>query len=102
MHVRYGKAKHNNPIQSTHTYTTFRIGGHAQLLVEPQNEEQTVLCLRLIKEYKQPWIVLGRGSNVLFPEPDRPITAANSPFGIWILTRSSATMSPSEFFPEAE
>lgn len=52
------------------SYTTFRIGGHAGLLVAPQNEEQTVLCLRLIKEYKQPWIVLGRGSNVLFPDED--------------------------------
>jgi UDP-N-acetylmuramate dehydrogenase len=46
-------------------YTTWRIGGPADLLVVPHNLEELRGAMRLAKHYGLPWTVIGRGSNVL-------------------------------------
>ncbi len=46
-------------------YTSFRIGGPASLLLVPDNLENTVLMLKLCKEYELPYFFLGNGSNLL-------------------------------------
>ena len=46
-------------------HTTFRIGGPADVFVMPENYEQIREVLRLCKEEKLPFIVLGNGSNLL-------------------------------------
>ena len=46
-------------------HTTFRIGGPADVFVMPENYEQIREALRLCKEEKLPFFVLGNGSNLL-------------------------------------
>jgi UDP-N-acetylmuramate dehydrogenase len=45
--------------------TTFRVGGPADLFVEPQTEDEVVAVLRLATEHAVPVTLLGGGSNVL-------------------------------------
>lgn len=45
--------------------TTFRIGGPADLFVEPRSEDELVFCLRTASRHAVPVTVLGGGSNVL-------------------------------------
>ena len=46
-------------------HTTFRIGGPADVFVMPENYEQIREVLRLCKEEKLPFFVLGNGCNLL-------------------------------------
>lgn len=46
-------------------YTTFRIGGIADYIVEPNNYKQLLSIITLCKENEVPFIVLGNGSNIL-------------------------------------
>lgn len=46
-------------------HTTFRIGGPADVFVMPENYEQIREVLRLCREEKLPFFVLGNGSNLL-------------------------------------
>lgn len=48
---------------SEHIY--FKVGGPADILVTPVNEEQVVKTLKLCREYKVPYFILGNGSNIL-------------------------------------
>ncbi|HFE9686230.1 UDP-N-acetylmuramate dehydrogenase [Clostridium perfringens] len=48
---------------SEHIY--FRVGGPADILVTPVNEEQVVNTLKLCREYNVPYFILGNGSNIL-------------------------------------
>lgn len=48
---------------SEHIY--FRVGGPADILVTPVEEEQVVKTLKLCKEYNVPYFILGNGSNIL-------------------------------------
>ena len=45
--------------------TTFRIGGTADYVVTPENEEQLAKLLHLIKEENVDFVVIGNGSNIL-------------------------------------
>lgn len=46
-------------------HTTFRIGGPADLFLVPKSEKEAVALLRLFCEEKEPYFVIGRGSNLL-------------------------------------
>lgn len=46
-------------------YTTWKIGGPADLLLIPENKEQLVSAIRLLNKHGIPWFSLGRGSNML-------------------------------------
>jgi len=46
-------------------HTTFRIGGPAELLVQPAEESQIAEVIRLLKQNNLPYLVLGNGSNIL-------------------------------------
>jgi len=46
-------------------YTTFRVGGPADWLVEPRSSDEIVAALRLAREADVPVTLLGGGSNVL-------------------------------------
>lgn len=48
---------------SEHIY--FRVGGPADILVTPVNEEQVVNTLKLCRKYNVPYFILGNGSNIL-------------------------------------
>ena len=45
-------------------HTTFRTGGPADILVQPAAEELAKV-IKLCKDYNEPWIVIGNGSNLL-------------------------------------
>lgn len=47
------------------SYTTFHIGGIADYVVTPENEEQLAKLLHLIKEENVDFVVIGNGSNIL-------------------------------------
>ncbi|GKS12523.1 UDP-N-acetylenolpyruvoylglucosamine reductase 1 [Paenibacillus chitinolyticus] len=47
------------------SYTTWKIGGPADLLVIPQDKQKLVETIRLLGQHKVPWTVVGRGSNLL-------------------------------------
>ncbi len=47
------------------SYTTFRIGGPADVLISPSNEAELKTAVSLAKEYKIPVMLLGKGSNLL-------------------------------------
>ena len=54
--------------------TTFRIGGPAALLCRPHTQEQLVRTLDIWRtnDGNCPLFILGRGSNVLFPDNGFP------------------------------
>ena len=46
-------------------YTTFKIGGAADVLIFPSSSEDVSKIFKLVDEFKLPCVVLGNGSNVL-------------------------------------
>src|SRR5262245_35932348 len=46
-------------------YTTWRIGGPAELLAEPLDRDDLLLCVGWARQSEAPWRVLGNGSNLL-------------------------------------
>lgn len=57
-----GKYQINAPMER---YTTFRVGGPADLLVEPESQEEVCRLLQEIHTQKVPLTVIGNGSNLL-------------------------------------
>ncbi|MFC5532184.1 UDP-N-acetylmuramate dehydrogenase [Cohnella yongneupensis] len=60
--AQIGRVRVNEPLAK---YTTWEIGGPADLLLIPENEEQLSRALALLHRHGVPWCVLGRGSNTL-------------------------------------
>lgn len=46
-------------------YTTWKIGGPADLFIVPKNKEQLAAAVRLLNDHGIAWTVIGRGSNLL-------------------------------------
>lgn len=46
-------------------HTTWRIGGPADLLIQPKDKESLLTALQIIRRHEIPWSVIGRGSNLL-------------------------------------
>lgn len=46
-------------------HTTFKIGGNADLFVKIKNVDELKNVIKLAKEYKTPYFILGKGSNLL-------------------------------------
>ncbi|WP_226665835.1 UDP-N-acetylmuramate dehydrogenase [Metabacillus litoralis] len=57
-----GKVLENEPLSK---HTTIRIGGPAEILIEPSNSEMLTKALEIIKTYGTKWRAIGRGSNLL-------------------------------------
>ena len=49
-------------------YSTFSIGGTGDVAVFPQSRNELASAVGLAKKYNIPYEVIGRGSNVLFPD----------------------------------
>ena len=56
------RAKFDEPLAR---YTTFKIGGPADALVDAESRDEVLACLRVSREFKVPLFVLGWGSNIL-------------------------------------
>ena len=46
-------------------FTSFRAGGKADILVQPQNVEQLKSVLQILAAGDTPYMVMGNGSNIL-------------------------------------
>ncbi len=49
-------------------HCSWQIGGPADLLVEPSNEEQIARLIRYVNRYQIPLVVIGQGTNLLFDD----------------------------------
>ena len=49
-------------------FTTMQVGGLANYFAEPSTEEELFDLLEFAKNENLPWMVLGKGSNVIFPD----------------------------------
>jgi UDP-N-acetylmuramate dehydrogenase len=57
-----GVIKQGEPLAN---HTTMKIGGPAELFVEPKNIESVKKMMGIVKQADAPWRVIGRGSNLL-------------------------------------
>lgn len=57
-----GRIKEKEPLAN---HTTWRIGGPADVLIEPDSIDDLVRLIELIQKWEIPWRVIGRGSNLL-------------------------------------
>lgn len=46
-------------------HTTWKVGGPADVLIYPRNEEELEKAMKIINRYRCSWRVIGRGSNLL-------------------------------------
>lgn len=60
--LQVGKVKENEPLAN---HTTMKIGGPAEIFVEPSSIDNLQNTLELILHNKQKWRAIGRGSNML-------------------------------------
>lgn len=51
-------------------HTTYRVGGNAKLFVYPRNQEKLILLLKILKNKKIKYKILGNGSNTLFSDKE--------------------------------
>lgn len=57
-----GKVKENEPLSN---HTTIKVGGPADIFVEPDSIDKLLKTMEIIQKYELPWRVIGRGSNLL-------------------------------------
>ncbi|MBA2870714.1 UDP-N-acetylmuramate dehydrogenase [Anoxybacillus calidus] len=62
MDANVGKVKRNEPLAN---YTTIKIGGPADVLVEPNDVESLKKTMEIIRKHGVKWRAIGRGSNLL-------------------------------------
>lgn len=57
-----GTVKENEPMAN---HTTIKIGGPAEIFVEPTSVENLEKTMQIIQKHQAQWIAIGRGSNLL-------------------------------------
>lgn len=62
MNGSFGEVRLQEPLAP---YTTWKIGGPADVLLIPGSKEQLVAAVKLLHTHGIPWMALGRGSNML-------------------------------------
>lgn len=60
--LNIGEIRKNEPLSQ---HTTLKIGGPADLLIEPSSVENLQQVMRIIRKYALKWRAIGRGSNLL-------------------------------------
>ncbi|WP_303721271.1 UDP-N-acetylmuramate dehydrogenase [Malonomonas rubra] len=60
-----GKITENAPLAK---HNSWKIGGSADLFVEPESVAQVATVVKLVKEYQVPLVVIGQGTNLLFDD----------------------------------
>ncbi len=61
----YGKVLKNVSLKD---YTTYKVGGKAKWMIFPKNADALVELIRKLKALETPYMILGKGSNVLFSD----------------------------------
>ncbi len=57
-----GRVMYDKPLSE---YTTWKIGGPADVLIIPENKDQLVSVVKLLHKHEVQWTNIGRGSNML-------------------------------------
>jgi UDP-N-acetylmuramate dehydrogenase len=60
-----GRIRFDEPMKR---HTSFKVGGPADVLVEPEGENALVRLLAICQEHEQPITILGGGTNVLYSD----------------------------------
>nr|WP_321499255.1 UDP-N-acetylmuramate dehydrogenase [uncultured Dethiosulfovibrio sp.] len=55
-------------VESLKDHCTWRIGGPADLFIEPRSVEDIKAAVDILNDGEVPWVVIGRGSNLLFDD----------------------------------
>ncbi|MDD2454283.1 MAG: UDP-N-acetylenolpyruvoylglucosamine reductase, partial [Synergistaceae bacterium] len=63
--IDVGHVSFSEPLSS---HCSWRIGGPADALVQPDSEEQILRLLEFVRGEGIPLLVIGRGTNILFPD----------------------------------
>ncbi|WP_066289378.1 UDP-N-acetylmuramate dehydrogenase [Bacillus sp. FJAT-29937] len=63
--LNIGKIKEQEPLAN---HTTMKIGGPADLFIEPSSVENIIKTVELLREYNVGWTAIGRGSNLLISD----------------------------------
>ncbi|OGX68597.1 MAG: UDP-N-acetylenolpyruvoylglucosamine reductase [Paenibacillus sp. RIFOXYA1_FULL_44_5] len=63
--AQVGEIRLNEPMAD---YTTWKIGGPADIMIEPSGVEQLQKVMQMIGQYQAPWLIIGRGSNMLISD----------------------------------
>lgn len=63
--LNIGKVEENVALSR---YTTYKVGGKARVVVYPKNTQSLTKLIKLIKNEKVPYKILGNGSNLLFSD----------------------------------
>ncbi len=58
--------------ESLKRFNTWRIGGVAECLIDVVNVADLSFLLSFISNYRIPWFILGKGSNLLIPDTSWP------------------------------
>ena len=53
-------------------YTTMQVGGPADYFADPSTEEELLDLIEFAHQENIPWFILGKGSNVIFPDEGYP------------------------------
>ncbi len=56
--------------ESMKFHTSMRVGGRVKYFIKPDSIDNLINIINLFKIKKEPYMVLGRGSNVIFPDYD--------------------------------
>jgi UDP-N-acetylmuramate dehydrogenase len=62
LSANVGKVKEMEPLSN---HTTIKVGGPADVLIEPDSVESLKKTMEIIKKHEAPWRAIGRGSNLL-------------------------------------
>lgn len=60
--LQVGQVWLNEPMKN---HTTLKVGGPADLFIQPKDKQGLVLALEVLRQAEIPWFVIGRGSNLL-------------------------------------
>ena len=68
--------------ESLSKYTTFRIGGKAEVLIEVKSDEEVLNLVKLFDETKTSYMLIGKGSNLLISDEGltRPVVVLDKNF----------------------
>ena len=61
----FGKVLENVSLKD---YTTYKIGGNAKYLVQPNDKDSLIGLIKYLKDNKIKWFVIGNGSNLIFSD----------------------------------
>ncbi|MDT2045705.1 UDP-N-acetylmuramate dehydrogenase [Priestia flexa] len=62
MELNIGRVRENEPLSK---HTTMKIGGPADVLLEPSSVENLKIAMDIIRKHNVKWRAIGRGSNLL-------------------------------------